>query len=187
MLIRPRSSPYTLVVPAKLQDLRPPPSFTKSSIVSSLCTCSRFNYPFSLAGHVPPPPPHPHPKHPPPCQPFFFSRLHIMQKACPSRVLKANVLRSIRFRSIPGFIHSCIEVLHDGTGRSPRSRSTPKRSHQFLFFGMRQKFKVKVKVLHGSNFSVTKRSPGVFLRCPGFLKLTASQVQPSFLIFLEIF
>ena len=32
VLIRPRLLPYTLIVPAKLQDLRPSPSFTKSSI-----------------------------------------------------------------------------------------------------------------------------------------------------------
>ena len=32
VLIRPRSSPYMSIVPAKLQDLRPSPSFTKSSI-----------------------------------------------------------------------------------------------------------------------------------------------------------
>ena len=32
VLIRPRLSPYTSIVPAKLQHLRPSPSFTKTSI-----------------------------------------------------------------------------------------------------------------------------------------------------------
>ena len=36
VLIRPRLLPYTSIVPAKLQDLRPSPSFTKSSITVQL-------------------------------------------------------------------------------------------------------------------------------------------------------
>ena len=48
VLIRPRLSPYTSIVPTKLQDLRPSPSFTKlpmdrekQAVCSSPCRCRR--------------------------------------------------------------------------------------------------------------------------------------------------
>ena len=72
------------------------------------------------------------------CQLFFFSRPSELRKARPSRVLKANELRSCS--SIPGY--PLLEALHDCKATQSPSVISRHVDHQFLSSSLCQKVKV---------------------------------------------